>query len=506
MSVPECSGVMQIRAYLLIIFLFIFLGAGHCFAQDSFPLIINNSSEYNDNQLYIAIIGEDLNSPTKNYVWLDPINSSLNPMNKSFNTVPGPVYNGNTNPGGQGLYADCFTRLSNIPGKTIMLPPLKGCRIFISALDQLYLFFHGASGTPSGYTAPSKTDPDDPNQGIRHEVIEITYDQYGVFANTTRVDSYQAPIGLELYGLDGYYKRVGEMASHEKIINSYKDSVPEEFRSCIDIENQEILAPGKCANFADGSIPSMPTGPYSNYMQSYVNQVWQKYRSEDLLFNAGDAGIWQGRVSGESFVFSCIRGGFQNRKAVIIRQPSTQEVFEGKGVLDNIVQDGTADLLVQAQFTAALNRHVIFTGPEISGLQDWSDPETYYRLNPCNHYAKFWHQQGISIQNLSYGFPYDDVWEQSSSVHTPEPEKLIITFGSFPGESSVETELPEQEKTRKASGISTNGDYSFLFDNVQDGINITFLQERPEIGDNIVILYYSTSPSGVYPGYIVQPG
>ncbi len=100
-------------------------------------------------------------------------------------------------------------------------------------------------------------------------------------------------------------------------------------------------------------------GPYVNYMKPYVDAVWAKYATEDLIFDSGDAGVWQGRVQGEQLIMTAVTGGFQGRQAIITRRPTTQEVFEGKGVLDMDVQDGTTDKLVQAQICAALNRHVI---------------------------------------------------------------------------------------------------------------------------------------------------
>ncbi|PTB97020.1 hypothetical protein C9994_04640, partial [Marivirga lumbricoides] len=91
----------------------------------------------------------------------------------------------------------------------------------------------------------------------------------------------------------------------------------------------------------------------------------------------------------------------------------------------------TTDILVQAQICAALNRHVIdVTTPNV-GLQDWSNSAEYYQQSPCNHYAKFWDQQGISVDQLAYGFPYDDVFEYSSSVHTPSPSRVVVSFGPY---------------------------------------------------------------------------
>ena len=42
---------------------------------------------------------------------------------------------------------------------------------------------------------------------------------------------------------------------------------------------------------------------------------------------------------------------------------------------------------------------------------------TFYQSGPANYYAQFWHQQGIN--QLAYGFDYDDVYGQNPSVTAP---------------------------------------------------------------------------------------
>lgn len=401
-------------------------------AQSPFPVRIENPTAYPDQDIYVAIVGEDLSSVPGLHVWVDVKTGQQYPMNRSYNTMPGPIYGGNANPDGTALYADCFTKLSDIPNRTVPLSPIQGCRIFLSVGQPLYLFFHGASGAPSGYSGPSHTDPTDPSQGILYEIIELTYNQYGFFGNPTRVDSYKMPIGMELFGHDGYYKKVGEVASHEDIVAAFPLNVPQEFQLCLNSETGEIVAPSKTPEFADGSIGTMPTpGPYVDYMKPYIDAVWSKYAQEDLIFDSGDAGVWKGRVQGEQLVLTSQSPAFAGRQGIIVRRPTTQEAFEGKGVLDNVVQDATTDLLVQAQICAALNRHVIDTETPNVGLQNWSDESTYYQKAPCNYYAKFWHDRGISYNGLSYGFAYDDVWDYSPSVHTPSPSEMVITLGGY---------------------------------------------------------------------------
>ena len=50
-----------------------------------------------------------------------------------------------------------------------------------------------------------------------------------------------------------------------------------------------------------------------------------------------------------------------------------------------------------------------------------------HRPHPANYYAKFWHDNAIN--NLAYGFPYDDVAGQSSFVSHGDPQWLEVAVG-----------------------------------------------------------------------------
>lgn len=471
---------LQKTRTILVAIMLVFLTSSKAYSQienrQPLPFTIENNTEFPDNEVFVAIVGEDLTGPPGMHIWVDCKTGNQYPMDRSLNTVPGPVYvwlgvpgepgiparndiEGNRNPDGTAKYADCFSKLSDIPNKTVMLQPMQGTRVFISAKEQLYLFFFGPGpGAESGYTAPSPTDPTDPNQGILFEMIELTYDKWGYFANTTRVDSYKYPIGMEVWGDDttfinpqlprpqltdpsnikeiGKHYKVGEIRTHEEIIAEWEAYAPEEFHGCLNPETGEITAPSKTLEFADGSVGTMPVpGPYVDYLKPYIDAIWSKYANEDLFIYTGDAGYWKGKVEGDRLVMhsqSDVNGPFYGRTGVINGKPTTQEVLEGKGLLDNVVDDRTVDLMIQAQICAAINRHVVDISTPNVGLQDWSNSNEYYQESPANFYSKFWHRSDISLNGRSYGFCYDDVWDQSSSCPTIHPTKVVVSFGGYP--------------------------------------------------------------------------
>jgi hypothetical protein len=409
---------------ITIVFFLILTFAGNSLSQ-VLEVKIHNTTGLPDSLVYVAVVGEDLSGPPGKFVWLNLQTGIQVPMNVNQNTIIGPSYGGDLGPGQNSKYANCFFKLSELNNGSFNLPPIQGCRIFITQEEQLYLYFFDQINV-FGYAAPNKQNPNDPNNGILYEIIELTYNQYGFFGNTTRVDAYHRPIGMELIGNNGTYRQaVGEVLAHKRIIERFLSYAPEAFQNCFNPIDSTIAQPSKIPDFQAG-------GAQEYYFKSYVDQIWTKYKTTNLTFITGDKGVWSGRVNDQNVLeLTCIDGPqiFKNRVARISAPPNTQEVIEGKGVLNQPNGDTEVDLAIQAQICAAINRHAIDVTSTHPGIQDWSIPSNYYKEEPANFYAGFWHQEGISISNLSYGFAYDDVWEQSSSLHATQPEKLIIYFG-----------------------------------------------------------------------------
>jgi len=442
-------------------------------AQGSIPFTINNTSPFPDTDLYVAIVGID---PANNHVWINAANGQVLPMSSSYNTVTGPTINGNTGPGQNSKYAACFTRLSSIPNRTFTLPYIAGCRVYISRGQQLYFYFFGANGAPSGYTAPNPQNASDPNTGILYETIELTNNSGGFFGNTTRVDAFAYPMGLELWG-NGYYKKTGELKTAADVVAAYKANVPAEFQGTVNNATGVISFPSKTPAFYDGTNGTT-AGPYANYFKPYIDAIWNKYKNEDLIFYAGNAGVFKGRVdANDRLTVVGQSGAFTGRTGIITRRPTTQEAFEGKGVLATGVGDVTVDLVVQAQMTAAINRHVVNTTTANPGQQNWYDVSKFYQAAPMNYYARFWHLPGISVDNLSYGFAYDDVADQSATLQTPQPTKVVATFGGYAGSNPPATGVATMYKDCNYTGAAVAlpvGDY-----------NLAALQSRGILNDDI---------------------
>ena len=395
---PKINNILKLFCLLL---LFSITAKGQ-----TLPYEISNNSEYPDNEVYVAIVGI-----TDGHVWVNPINGQVNNMDPSINTVQGPVIDGNQGPGLDGKYANCFRKLSDIPNKTIQIPKIAGCRIMISFKSQLYLYFFGHSGASSGYAAPNLANPTDPNQGIKFELIELTFNDFGLWCNTSRVDAYQYPMGLEVWG-NNFYKKVGELKKHNEILAQWQTTAPSEFQSLLSTSEGAIHFPTKVESFP------------KDFMDGYINEIWSKYSSQELAFTS-DAGIWRGGVEGTNFVF---RRDSDGQIGTVFGKPTTIEAMEGSGVM---ASGNRWDLVVQSQMVAAITRHAVDLNMSSGTLQDFGDTSKYYQTWPYNWYSKFFHQTDISFESQTYTFAYDDVYNQSATIHTPNPENIKITLGGF---------------------------------------------------------------------------
>ncbi|GAA3635078.1 beta-1,3-glucanase family protein [Flavivirga jejuensis] len=436
------------------------------------PYEIVNSSTYEDSEIYVGLVGK-INDGED--VWMDLSTSTINPMLVTDNTIDGPSYNGNNGPGNNAKYADCFTKLSDIPNKTIQIPQIYAVRIFIAFEEQLYLYFFGGNG---GYSAPAISNDSDPNQNIRYEMIELTYGDNGLWTNTTRVDAYQYPMGLEVWGEDGFYKKVGELKTHQEILDEWTARVPDAFLACLNTDLGIIEAPSKTSEFQEG-------GAYSDYFGTYVDAVWAKYRNEDLNLSIGEAGFWIGSVNSDNeFIFTNANGVV----GMISDKPTTPEILEAKGVLAEDVSstpDIHADKNIQKHFSAAFNRGVIDINADNGEIIEWSNEDEFFTNDPFNEYVKFWHSTDISFEGETYAFAYDDVFDFSSTIQSTVPSNVRITIGGFSNVNNETNYTSIPSLIEAESFISQSGTQSEASHDTDNGTSIGWIDSGDYLIYNI---------------------
>ena len=415
------------------------------------PYVFENNSEYLDSEIYIALVGKF--EPTGD-VWMNMTTSELVEMNSSYNTIDGPSWSTPSS----WKYPDIFKKLTDIPNKTIQIPKeLYACRIFISFKSPMYLHFHDTGGYAGANLAAST----DPNDGIRWELVELTWGGSGLFTNTSRVDAYQYPMGLEVFGYTGSYNsgltynqnyaaaiagqgipkysKVGELLSHQTILDLWDTSVSNDYLVCKIVKTH--ATDGEPIIEQPSKVSTFPT----NALDSYINDIWNTYSTQELSINIGENGLWTGSVTGDVFNFTDSRDG---SIATIYYKPSTINAIEGSGSLaytpisssTNAIKHNE-DLMIQAQIAAAINRHAIYTNISSPTIQYSHDASRFFQIAPYNEYVSFFHKPEISFDSKTYAFAYDDVGDHSSTIQCTYPTNVNVLIGGFYGKNQSLSEI-----------------------------------------------------------------
>ena len=198
------------------------------------------------------------------------------------------------------------------------------------------------------------------------DFIEFTVSPTVFNGNTTRVDAFGVKLALRLHAHDGFDVQVGEDQA------TFAEPRATTFQRFIDAMPAEfkhlgqIQAPFRIPSPGNSSV-FRPGGASANYYTAYASSV--------------------GVTASTADIFGC-----------------------------------AGSLASQPAMCAALNRHVAHL-PQ----SQWNTPSLYYQAAPANYYARFWHDRAIN--RLAYGFPYDDVANQSSFISHGNPQYLLVAVG-----------------------------------------------------------------------------
>jgi hypothetical protein len=199
-----------------------------------------------------------------------------------------------------------------------------------------------------------------------NDFIEFTVSPTVFNGNTTRVDAFALKLAMRLHAHDGYDVAVGEDQA------TFAEPRATTFQRFVDAMPAEfkhlgqIQAPFRIPSPGNSSV-FRPGGASANYFTPYAASVGVSASTADIFGCAGS-------------------------------------------------------LASQPAMCAALNRHVAHL-PQ----SQWNTPGLFYQAAPANYYSRFWHDRAIN--RLAYGFPYDDVTEQSSFISHGNPQYLLVAVG-----------------------------------------------------------------------------
>jgi fibronectin type 3 domain-containing protein len=211
--------------------------------------------------------------------------------------------------------------------------------------------------------------------------------------DTTRVDALGVKLALQLTCNDGPNNTIGTNIAVGENIEVFKEDRSVTFQR---YANDVPSTPG--GNFQDdlvyapyriiepGGAGFNAGGPDQNYYADYISQVWAFNDLTVQLAGPNASGIDESDLSAAIYRHTAPTSG------TVIFSP-----------------DGN------------LNPNV----PQAAGLQ--GNPAVFYQQDPYDHYAQWIDAQDIN--NLAYGFPYNDNGGLSSDVSCNYPQTLLVAIG-----------------------------------------------------------------------------
>ncbi|KAM0544080.1 hypothetical protein ACHAPJ_011962 [Fusarium lateritium] len=296
------------------------------------------------------------------------------------------------------------------------------------ANDDLH-FFVVDIGNGDGLVQPSVTNLQDPSAGVDWGFVELTYTNGVLYANISYVDFVGIVLGMGLSLSDGSTQNVPglQAGSVEKICNDLVKQKDADGRAwtfmCIanaDGKPVRVLSPGNQYDLEPVS--------FEDYWNSYVDDVWKKYSTQDLTINTqSEAGNVKCRVTGDELTCDGDNRGYA--------KPNTKDIWGcNSGPFTVIEGDNAIHGAVVPRLCAAFVRSTLLV--DSGDVQPSLGQEAYYKVDPTNHYSRIVHQ--YEVDGKGYAFPYDDVNpdgnENASGVVSGAPDYLTIYVGGPPSE------------------------------------------------------------------------
>ncbi|WP_406205925.1 beta-1,3-glucanase family protein [Kitasatospora sp. NBC_01560] len=395
-------------------------------AQTAATLPMDLLNTTGNNTAYAYVLGRD---PAAGGNW-----AFVQADGASLHHPPAPAADGTP------LGVDCAIALnaSGAGPRRVTLPHLDSGRIYFSVGAKLTFLMNRGGGL----ALPSVANPTDPNIDVRHDFCEFTFNNEQLFANITFVDMVCLPIAFQLEtaqgtqtvrGLpsDGLARVAGALRSQSAADGSDWSRLVVN-RGGADLR---VLSPNLAIR-GNGAL-------FAGYFDSYVDQVWAKYRTTDLRIDTQYTwGTLTGRVNGDTLAFPGA-GSFARPSTLAVFSCSDAPFTTGNDLMGNL----------SARLAAAFNRTTLLD----NALQPTGEnPGAFYAKPRTNHYARILHS--TTPDGLGYAFPYDDVHPSGvdfeGKVQSGSPNRFVITVGGVAGPPGGGTPSPSPTPSTPGGAVS----------------------------------------------------
>ena len=293
---------------------------------------------------------------------------------------------------------------------TLQLPRGVSGRVYFSLGAKLNFLL-----TPDGLVQPAAWSSGDSNRDVLFDWSEFTYNDGGLWLNSTQVDMFAIPSAVSVTGSAGSHSS-GTLVPNgrNKVIEGMKAAG---WGDAVQTRNDgtvlRVLSPGKATQV--GALSPA-------YLDSYIDSAWNAYAGKTLTVvpdaNQPDT-KYLGHTAGSTMNFTDSAG----QQVASFTKPSSTDVWECSGNL-NAPNDQVAGPIART-LCAALNRGTLGT----VDVQPSTDAAQFFKNKPTNEYAKLLHDN--MADGHSYAFPFDDVSSLASIVQDSAPNSAAITLSPF---------------------------------------------------------------------------
>ncbi|CAK4030969.1 glycoside hydrolase family 64 [Lecanosticta acicola] len=325
---------------------------------------------------------------------------------------------GKTDTIGSPLAEDCAIPLGP-PGNTVdvTIPQIAGGRIWIAEGQLTFLL--NPSPEASALVEPSVLNPSDPNAEVSFGFAEFTLNDAQLYANISYVDFVpRIPIAITLQQQSGEVQHVAGMAPDglDQMAQSLAAQAQKDGRPW---DKLVVNRNGRNLRILNATHGGAVGASFEGYYEPHVDEVWEKYRSgaKMKIDTQAGPGVLQGCVD---------RSGKLKIGDEEFEKPNTADIFGCNSGPFTTGPSPTRNAIIP-RLAAGFVRSSLCQCEEHP-----SNPDTFYRQDPTNHYARLVHE--CNIDRKGYAFAYDDVQpeggdDQSGKVNAGDPALFTVTVG-----------------------------------------------------------------------------
>ena len=318
---------------------------------------------------------------------------------------------------GSPLRQDCAIPLG-MPGHTahITIPQIAGGRIWIAAGKLTFLLNPGGPAL----VEPSVLNPSDPNADVNFGFVEFTLNNDQLYANISYVDFVpRLPIAITLKRVNGEVEHVAGMAPDglDKLAVALHAQAVKDKRSWDKLVVRHDDRNLRILNATHGNAVG---ANFDGYFEKQIDEVWHAYstgRKKMRINTQAGPGIVSGSINSKGELM--IAGE-------AFSKPTTADVLGCNSGPFTTGPSATRNAIIPRLAAA-------FVRSSLLECEDQpSDPKTFYKREPTNHYARLVHLH--NLDGKGYAFAYDDVQpdggvDQSGKVNAGDPELFTVTVG-----------------------------------------------------------------------------